>query len=172
MSVGLIWAQAANGVIGDRGELPWHLPEDLARFRSTTWGSTVVMGRFTWESLPAKLRPLPGRRNIVLSRRTGWQASGATVERSLAASLERAKERGEDVWVIGGAAVFGEALAHADVLVVTELQEEFAGDVQAPLLGNGWRPVQREPTSGWLHSRTGLHYRTVTYQPPPESITA
>ena len=81
--IGLVWAQAANGVIGRDGALPWQLPEDLARFKALTTGATVVMGRTTWESLPASVRPLPGRRNVVLTRQDGWTADGAVVARSL-----------------------------------------------------------------------------------------
>ena len=87
MTVGLVWAQAANGVIGDRGTLPWHLPEDLARFKALTMGATVVMGRATWDSLPASVRPLPGRRNVVLTRRPDWRQPGPPWRRSLEEAL-------------------------------------------------------------------------------------
>ena len=162
MTVGLVWAQAANGVIGDRGTLPWHLPEDLARFKALTMGATVVMGRATWESLPASVRPLPGRRNVVLTRQPAWEAPGATVARSLAEALDTAPG---DVWVIGGASVYQAALAHADRLEVTELEDDFDGDVGAPRVGPEWRRSGTEPESGWLVSRTGLRYRTATYLP-------
>ncbi len=75
--IALIYARADNGVIGREGTMPWHLPEDLARFRALTQGHPVVMGRKTWDSLPARFRPLPGRRNIVLTRQQSWQAPGA-----------------------------------------------------------------------------------------------
>jgi dihydrofolate reductase len=166
-SVALIWAQAANGVIGDRGTLPWHLPEDLSRFRALTMGATVVMGRATWESLPEKVRPLPGRRNVVLSRQPGWHADGATAASSLEAALAAGSE---PVWVIGGASVYDCALPHADVLEVTELDECFPGDAYAPTIGPEWRATRREPESGWQQSRSGLRYRTVSYarnQPKP-----
>lgn len=166
MTVGLIWAQSADGVIGCEGRLPWHLPEDLARFRSVTLGSTVVMGRRTWESLPEAFRPLPGRTNVVLTRRPEWGARGALVARSLVEALDLAREKaGEDVWVIGGASVLQEALGHADRLEVTELADSFEGDVLAPVLGPGWRPAQHHPEGYWLVSRTGLRYRNVTYLP-------
>jgi dihydrofolate reductase len=160
VTVGLIWAQAANGVIGAHGELPWHLPEDLARFRDLTLGCTVVMGRVTWDSLPEKVRPLPGRDNVVLSRQPGWQAAGATVARSLPDALDKTSG---DVWVIGGASVYQDALAYADRVDVTELQDSFAGDVRAPRLGSEWLVHDRQPETGWLRSRVGLHYRTATY---------
>ena len=159
MTVGAIWAQAANRVIGRDGRLPWHLPEDLRLFRETTLGTTVVMGRRTWESLPAAVRPLPGRRNVVLSTRAGWEAPGAEVAGSLAAALAGA---GGDVWVIGGASVYAAALPLADRLVVTQLAEPFDGDTLAPELPPGWA-LDGEPDVEWAESSSGLHYRVLRY---------
>ena len=163
MSVGAIWAQAANGVIGRDGRLPWHLPEDLRLFRETTLGATVVMGRRTWDSLPAAVRPLPGRRNVVLSTRRGWEAPGAAVAGSLEAAVAGADG---DVWVIGGATVYAAALQLADRLVVTELAEPFEGDVRAPEIPPGWAldggPVAG-PGTAWAESSTGLRYRILRY---------
>ncbi len=156
MTLGLVWAQARGGVIGADGGLPWHLPEDLARFKALTTGGTVVMGRATWESLPAAVRPLPGRRNVVLSRRAGFLAPGATVASSLEQALAGATG---DVWVIGGASVYRSALPLADVAVVTEIDAAYDGDTLAPEPGPDWVPVGREPAEGWLESRTGLRYR-------------
>jgi dihydrofolate reductase len=158
--VGLIWAQASNGVIGDRGALPWHLPEDLSRFRSLTMGATVVMGRATWESLPDAVRPLPGRRNVVLSRQPGWRAAGGTVASSLEDALSTASG---PVWVIGGASVYQGALSQADVLEVTEVDGDFSGDVYAPTVGPEWRVSNPEPATAWQRSRSGLRYRTLSY---------
>ncbi|WP_245633575.1 dihydrofolate reductase [Amycolatopsis jejuensis] len=150
--IGLIWAQSANGVIGRDGALPWHLPEDMKRFRSLTAGSTVLMGRRTWESLPPRFRPLPGRRNLVLSR---TPQDGVETFPDLAKALAAATG---DVWVMGGAAVYREALPFADRIEVTELREHFEGDVQAPEIG-------REPDSAgeWQESASGLHYRFLTW---------
>jgi len=158
-SVGLIWAQAANGVIGCDGRLPWHLPEDLAHFRATTHDNTVVMGRRTWESLPPKVRPLPGRTNIVLTNQAGWAAPGAATAHSLTDALELATG---DVWVIGGATVYAATLDHADKLAVTELQGSFPGDVHAPALTPVWQ--RRESDCAWQRSSSGLHYRFITYR--------
>ena len=102
MKLGVIYARARNGVIGVKGDLPWHLPEDLAHFKAITQGCPVIMGRKTWDSLPPRFRPLPGRRNIVVTRQAQWQAAGA--ER--AGSLEQAIalcEGAAQAWVIGGA---------------------------------------------------------------------
>jgi dihydrofolate reductase len=151
--IGLIWAQAANGVIGRDNAIPWHIPEDMAHFSSVTSGSTVVMGRRTWESLPPRFRPLPGRRNVVLTRDTAWQADGATVVHRLDAALAG------DVWVMGGADLYARALPCADVVELTEVQESFDGDVYAPALGEQWRIASRDPAGGWHVSASGLHYR-------------
>ena len=167
--VGLIWAQAANGVIGRDGALPWHLPEDLAHFRTTTQGGTVVMGRKTWDSLPEKVRPLPRRHNIVVTTQSDWRAAGAVVAHSLDAALAQATG---DVWVIGGASVYATALDRADRAVVTELDENFDGDVHAPMLNTTWHRDSSEPPTGWQLSRTGLHYRFVRYtrSPDPDGV--
>jgi dihydrofolate reductase len=154
--LGLVWAQARGGVIGADGRLPWYLPEDLARFKALTTGGTVVMGRATWESLPATVRPLPGRRNLVLSRQAGFQAPGATVAASLEDALAGATG---DVWVIGGASVYRAALPLADVAVITEIDEAYDGDTLAPEPGRDWERVEREPAEGWLVSAGGLRYR-------------
>ena len=160
MTVGLVWAQAANGVIGADGTLPWHLPEDLARFKALTMGETVVMGRATWESLPDAVRPLPGRSNVVLSRRLGWHVAGAVVARS----IDEALDTPDDVWVIGGESVYRAAMPFADVLVVTEIAQAFPGDTRAPAVGPEFRVRSREPEHGWLTSRTGLDHRVVTWE--------
>ena len=150
--IGLIWAQSSNGVIGRDGQLPWHLPEDLRHFRSVTAGATVLMGRRTWESLPPRFRPLPGRRNLVLSR---TPQEGAETFPSLPAALAAVSG---DVWVIGGAAVYTAALPVADRVVVTELRESFEGDTYAPEVGRA-----AESVGEWLESSTGLHYRFLTW---------
>jgi len=150
---GAIWAQAANGVIGRDGTLPWHLPEDLTNFRAVTGGSTVIMGRRTWESLPERFRPLPGRVNVVLTRDPHFAAVGALRASSLGGALGAVG----DAWVIGGAAVYAEALPLVDVAVITEIDETFDGDVFAPTLGAGW--AETGPTPDWSTSSNGLRYR-------------
>jgi dihydrofolate reductase len=156
--IGLIWAQAANGVIGRDNAIPWHLPEDMAHFRAVTTGATVVMGRRTWESLPPRFRPLPNRRNVVLTRDESWTAEGAEVAHDLASVLHG------DVWVIGGADVYGAALPVADVVELTELRAEIAGDVYAPELDSAWALESSDPESDWHDSSTGVHYRWRRYR--------
>ncbi len=119
------------------------------------------MGRATWDSLPPAVRPLPGRRNVVLSRQPDWSAPGAVVARSLTEALDQPGE----VWVIGGASVYRAALPLADLVVVTELAQAFDGDTWAPELGPGWRVGDRDPAVGWLSSRAGLDHRVITYLP-------
>lgn len=161
MRLGMIWAQARGGVIGAEGGMPWHVPEDMAHFVRTTTGRPVIMGRRTWESIPAAYRPFSGRTNIVLTTREGFEADGARVVASLDEALAVASESpgGEETWIVGGGAVYRLAMPRADRLVVTELDLEAAGDTTAPGVGPEWRLVSEDPTGGWHESRTGVRYR-------------
>ena len=150
----MVWAQARGGVIGAGGGLPWHLPEDLKLFRALTMGSAVVMGRRTWESLPERFRPLPGRTNVVLTTDPEWSAAGAR----RAASVAEVLAAYDQLWVIGGGAVYTAFLPYADRLVVTDVDLEVAGDTWAPVLGAEWVRVGREPPEGWSVSTSGLRY--------------
>jgi dihydrofolate reductase len=163
-NLNLIYARAANGVIGMDNRLPWHLPEDLAHFKRTTLGAPVIMGRLTWDSLPPKFRPLPGRQNLVLTRQSGWTAEGATPVTSLAEALDQLPTD-QPVWVIGGAAVYAHALPMAARAVVTEIEQAFDGDAYAPVLDAHWREQTRERHV----SATGLHYSFVTYENTQEN---
>ncbi len=156
----MIWAQSANGVIGADGGIPWDLVEDRRHFADVTRGAVVVMGRATWDSLPPRFRPLPGRRNVVLTRQPGWSAPGAEVAASLDAALPGT---GEDVWVIGGAEVNAAALERADVLEVTEVDLVVDGDTRAPVIGAGWTVVSRVPAQGWVTGTGGLRHRFLRY---------
>jgi len=129
--VALIAAVARNGVIGDRNRLLWHLPEDMAFFRQTTTGQAVIMGRKTWESLPARFRPLPGRRNIVLTRDPDFLAPGAEIAHSIDDALRRLPAEAM-AFVIGGAQVYAQALPLADELLLTQIDREFVGDASFP----------------------------------------
>ncbi|MBO9554138.1 dihydrofolate reductase [Cellulomonas sp.] len=166
--IGLVWAQTPDGVIGRDGTLPWRLPEDLARFRTLTSGHPVIMGRATWESLPARFRPLPGRDNIVLSRTAGYVAEGAHVVDGLDEALALVGDR--DAWVMGGGAVYAEALPRAGRVEVTVVDTTVAdGDTWAPTLDpSRWRRVASDPAAGWHTSTTdGLRFRFETYEPVP-----
>lgn len=142
--VSLIVAVAANGVIGAANRLPWHLPADLRYFKATTLGRPVIMGRRTFESIG---RPLPGRVNIVVTRSPERGVPGCVTADSLAAAYAAAG--GGEVFVIGGAALFAEALPHADRLYVTEIHAPFDGDVRFPDVDRGrWRETAREVHEG------------------------
>ncbi|WP_024441232.1 MULTISPECIES: dihydrofolate reductase [unclassified Mycobacterium] len=157
MTISLIWAQSKSGVIGRAGGIPWRVPEDQARYKQLTVGHTVVMGRLTWESLPAKVRPLPDRRNVVLTRDPGYVADGATVVGTLDQALQ-----GDDIWVVGGAEIYALALPLAGCCEVTEVDIDLPvqdGDAVAPVLDQSWQAS----TGEWLTSRTGLRYRYLTY---------
>jgi len=158
MQLGLVYARAANGVIGRDNQLPWHLPEDLAHFKAVTLGAPVIMGRRTWDSLPPKFRPLPGRRNIVVTRQPDWHAEGADRASSLEAALALCKDA-DRAWVIGGAQLYALAAPLARVAEVTEIEQEFDGNAFAPTLGPGWHEVAREPH----RTAAGLPYSFVTY---------
>ena len=157
MALNLIFARARNGVIGRNNTLPWHLPEDLAHFKATTMGQPVIMGRKTWDSLPPKFRPLPGRLNIVVTRNRDWQGQGAQVAHSVAEALALCPDH--TPWVIGGAELYALALPLAERVVVTEIDADFEGDAFAPTLGPEWREQRREThTAG-----NGLRFSLVTF---------
>jgi dihydrofolate reductase len=159
MKLGMIWAQARNGVIGRGGVMPWHLPEDLAHFKRSTLGAPVIMGRKTWESLPPRFRPLPGRRNIVITRQADWQAAGAERADSVEAAIALCAGE-ETAWITGGAEIFRLAERLADIAVVTEIDADYEGDTHAPALGAGWRETLRERHV----SNIGVAYSFVHYE--------
>lgn len=158
MPLHLIYARAANGVIGKDNRLPWHIPEDMAHFKQLTQGCPVVMGRKTWDSLPPRFRPLPGRTNIVVTRQADWQADGALRASSLAEALA-ACDAGQTVWVIGGAQIYAQALPLANCVEVTEIEKNFDGDAHAPALGAEWV----ESAHHHHVSTNGLPFSFVTY---------
>lgn len=157
-TVGLIWAQSTSGVIGRDNGIPWRLPEDQARFKELTMGHTVVMGRLTWESLPAKVRPLPGRINVVVTRHADYTADGAAVVTTLGDALT-----GDESWVIGGEQVYALALPIATRCEVTEVEIDLprqGADAVAPVLDEAWVGT----TGEWLTSSCGLRYRFYSYR--------
>ena len=138
MSLFCIYARAANGAIGKNGRLPWHLPADLKRFKALTMGQPMIMGRKTFESLPGLL---PGRRHIVLTRKERWDSTGAEVVRSPEEAIAIA---GDNAAVIGGAAIFDVFLPLSDRVELTEIHQDFDGDVFMPPLGPEWEVAGRE----------------------------
>lgn len=153
-------AVARGGVIGRGGTLPWHLPEDMARFRELTMGHPVVMGRRTWDSLPDRFRPLPGRRNVVVTRNERWAAGGAERVGSLQDALELLEDEPQ-TFVIGGGELFAEALPVADELLLTEIDLEVEGDTFFPPWDrNAFVEVSRESRV----SMDGTPFSFVTYK--------
>lgn len=153
----MVWGQSADGRIGRGGTIPWHVPEDLARFRALTTGATVVMGRRTWDSLPERFRPLPDRRNVVLTRDLRFTAPGAEVVHDVVAALALAD--GAPTWVVGGTQVYEAFERLASRCEVTDVDVVVGDGTPAPRLGGGWTQVAREPAQGWLVSRAGPRYR-------------
>lgn len=169
--IAAIWAQTVDGVIGNDGAMPWHVPEDFAHFRDTTMGHPVIMGRRTWESFPPTFRPLPGRTNIVIT--SAPESVSATVGpddvvvvNSYEDAVERAQaaDGGELVWVIGGGQLYRHALQHPRYPVtraeVSVLELAADGDTHAPQLGNGWRLTEDQDQA---RSRTGVAWRVQTW---------
>ena len=138
--IAIVVAHARNRVIGRAGELPWRLPGDLRRFRELTRGSTVVMGRRTYESLPAAFRPLPERRNLVLSADPSYSAAGAEIFPSLEAALEACEG---ECFVIGGEITYRDALPRCERLYATEIDAELEGDAYFPEIDPAeWRLLE------------------------------
>jgi dihydrofolate reductase len=137
-SVTLVVAMGRNRVIGRDGDMPWHLPADLAHFKRVTMGKPIIMGRKTYESIG---RPLPGRENVVITRDQSYTASGCTVVHSIDAALEG---REGEVMVIGGGEIYRQALDHARCIHMTVVDAEPEGDVSFPTLDPSWRTVSRE----------------------------
>jgi len=139
----LVAAVADNGVIGNDGDIPWRIPADFAHFKALTLGHVLVMGRATYESIG---RPLPGRTTVVLTRSPDWRAAGVLVARDLDEALGLATEVDEEVFVVGGASVYAEALEHADAQVLTEVHLSPAGDTRYPAFDRTrWVETRREP---------------------------
>jgi dihydrofolate reductase len=158
--VALVAAVARGGVIGRDGAIPWRLPEDVAFFKELTTGHVVVMGRRTWDSIPERFRPLPRRRNVVVTRNPSWTAEGAERAGSLEEALALV-EGAEHVFVIGGAEAYAAALPHADELVLTEIDFAVDGDTFFP----EWNRDEFEEVSREQHvTGDGKRFDFVTYR--------
>ena len=156
----LIAAVARNRVIGRDNQLIWNIPEDMAHFKALTAGQTVVMGRKTWESLPPRFRPLPGRRNIVVSRQADYAAPGGEVADSLEGALKLASTT-ETIFVIGGEQIYRQAMAVADRLEITEVALDPEGDAWFPeITAIDWQETARNSPP----SQSGTGFSFVTYR--------
>ncbi|MCG2578485.1 dihydrofolate reductase [Dechloromonas sp. XY25] len=145
----IIAAVARNRVIGKDNTLIWNIPADMAHFKALTTGQTVIMGRKTWESLPPRFRPLPGRRNIVISRQADYTAPGAELAGSLSAALDLVAGS-QTAFVIGGEQIYRQAMAVADRLEITEVDLEPEGDAWFPeIQAADWNKVATAPGDGY-----------------------
>jgi dihydrofolate reductase len=161
----MIVAMSRNRVIGRRGELPWHLPADLARFKRRTMGLPVIMGRKTWAAIPERFRPLPGRTNIIITREPGYAAEGAIVTHSLDEALAAARTAAPvatEVFIAGGAEVYRRALPVADRIDVTLVEATIAdGDAFFPEFesDSSWRMVCEERHAADTKHASGYVFR-------------
>jgi dihydrofolate reductase len=156
--ISLVLAMATNGAIGLNGAMPWRIPEDMKHFKAVTMGKPIVMGRKTWDSFPKK--PLPGRANIVITRDANWRGDGAVVAHSLDEALAEAGEA-DEIAVIGGAEIYKLALPRADLVHLTQVHRDFAGDTHMPLFDAAhWRETAREDHA----TPEGLAYSFVTLE--------
>jgi dihydrofolate reductase len=163
VKVALVAAVARSGVIGRDGTIPWRIPEDVAFFKELTTGHPVVMGRRTWESIPDRFRPLPERRNVVVTRNPEWSAEGAERAGSVEEAL-RLVDGAEQVYVVGGAEIYATALPYADELVLTEIDGEFEGDRFFPdWERDDFEEVWRDPRV----AADGTRFAFVTYRRAP-----
>lgn len=152
----MIWAQARGGAIGVNNTLPWSVPEDMALFRRITRGCSVIMGKNTWNSLPERFRPLPGRKNIILSRTLPAVAhEDVFIYSSLDDVLTFVDSR-EIAWVMGGAHVYEQCINRADILCVTDIDIDVPdADAFAPRIPDDFHVVQEDPSGGWNYSEKG-----------------
>lgn len=174
MPVRMVWAQARGGVIGDGHGMPWYVPEDLAYFKRVTVGLSVVMGRATWDSLPERFRPLPGRRNVVCTRDPHWATDGAERASSVDEALTLA---GDDVAVTGGGQIYAAALGSADECLITEIDADAHGSVRAPELAEGWEQVEvgewiTDPRSRVDGYDDEVRHRHTVWRRRPRPLTA
>jgi dihydrofolate reductase len=145
MTITVLAAVGANLVIGRDGDMPWHLPQDLARFKATTMGHTLLMGRKTYDSIG---RALPGRRTIVITRQTGWHAPSVEVAHSLPEALALAGPA--DLFVVGGSDLYRQAMPFADQMLLTEIEQSPEGDTFFPAVDPAdWQETSRETQDGF-----------------------
>ncbi|WKD61683.1 Dihydrofolate reductase [Corynebacterium ciconiae DSM 44920] len=168
--IGAIWAQSLDGVIGDGRDMPWHIPEDLAHFKEITSGHPVLMGRATWESLPPAVRPLPGRRNLVVSTRApGQWSTGAEVLPDLHTLPEC-----DTLWVMGGGSIYQAVLDRCERVEITLIDATLAPTLGAAAVYAPALPEDFElcSDSGWRDSSGGWRYCFRSYQRTAAAIDA
>lgn len=164
MKISMIAAVAENRVIGKDNDLVWNLPDDMNFFMRTTSGHPVIMGRKNFESIPDKFRPLPNRKNIIITRQKDYKADGAFVVHSLEAALESAREdEKKEVFIIGGGQIYEMGLKIADMMYLTEIHHAFEGDAFFPKYdAKNWEEIERIPHG--IDDRHAHAFDFVTYQ--------
>ena len=146
--ISLIVAKSKNNVIGDKGKIPWHIPNDLKRFKKITTGNVVIMGRKTFESLPEEYRPLPNRVNIILSKDKSYKTNCCMVFNNLKKAIRKAGSN-KEIFIIGGGEIYKESLKYADKVYKTAVDGDFEGDTYFPKLNKNWKEVNREEKEGY-----------------------
>ncbi|MRN54539.1 dihydrofolate reductase [Paenibacillus monticola] len=159
MSISLIWAMGSNGVIGKDNDMPWHLPRDFAFFKAETLGKRMLMGRKTWDSLGGK--PLKGRTSLVMTRDTSFAPEGAEVIHTLQEALSEG-QKADELMVIGGAEIYRMMLPYADKLIVTQIEQDFAGDTLFPNIDwSQWQEISNK--MGIRDDKNPYDYRFLVY---------
>lgn len=159
--INIIVATSTNFVIGKNNDLPWHLPTDMKYFKDTTKGHVVVMGRKCWESIPEKFRPLPNRKNVVMTRDSNYVANGAIVSHDLEQILTSHENSHEQVFIIGGAELYKEAFKYAHRLYLTQIYQQVDGDIFLEGLNpDEWCLIEGSE----IHEENGLKFRFELYQ--------
>jgi len=130
--ISIVVAVSENRVIGNKGKLPWHILEDMKRFKELTTGNIVIMGRKTYESIPEKYRPLPNRINIVITRNKDYSEKKIIICNSIQASINEAKKFNKEIFIIGGAQIFQQGIKYANKLYLTIVKGNFEGDAFFP----------------------------------------
>ena len=146
--VTLIVAKSENNIIGNKGRIPWYIPNDIKRFKEITTNNVVIMGRKTFESLPEEYRPLPNRINIILSKDKSFKTNCCMVFNDLKKAIRKAGSD-KEIFIIGGGEIYKESLKYADKVYMTEVDGEFEGDTYFPKLNKRWKEVNREEKEGY-----------------------
>jgi dihydrofolate reductase len=146
--VSIIVAKSKNNIIGDKGKIPWHIPNDLKRFKELTTNNVVIMGRKTYESLPKEYKPLPHRMNIIISKDKNYKATNCLVFDNLKKAIRKSGTN-KEIFIIGGGEIYKEGFKYADKIYLTEVDGEFEGDTYFPNIGRSWKEVNREEKEGY-----------------------
>jgi len=153
MHIHSIVAMTQNRVIGNKGTIPWKIKDDMKLFKEKTTGSTVIMGKNTWESLPQQFKPLPNRNNIVVST-TLKEANGAIICKTIKEAIEKAKKFGKEIYCIGGGQIYGAMMPFVEVLDISWIKKEYAGETKFPEINlTEWKCVEEKEFEEFIYKR-------------------